>query len=82
MPAGGEDFGDGRAAMGRLGDADMGAAEGAVLLPALAGRGLGRVGDVVDRRRDLRTLGPGARIAEMLLAMNPHDVGPPEAVTR
>lgn len=81
MPAGGEDFGDGGAAMGGLGDADMRAAEGAVFLPAMTGRGLGRVGDVVDRRRDLRALGPGTGIAEMLLAMDPH-MGPPEAVTR
>jgi len=73
--AGGEDFGDGGAAALGLHHADRGVAVRAALVPALAGRGLGRVGEVVDRGGDLRALRPVTRIAEVFLAVNPHLVG-------
>ncbi len=70
--AGGEDFGDGGAAVLGAGDADRGLAMGAALVPASGRRGLGRVGAEVNRGGHLRALRRPARIAEVFLAVNPH----------
>lgn len=70
--AGGQGLADGGAAALGPHHADRRAAMRAALVPALAGRGLGRVGQVVDGRHDFGAFGPRARIAEVFLAVNPH----------
>lgn len=72
VAARGEDFGDEGAAMGGARDADMCAADGAGLGPALGRHSPARIGPEIHGGRHLRPLRPGRGIAIMLLTANPH----------